>query len=174
MTEQIQNSVWVINSNLARPVPKAKDSGTNQYETRYLDKPKTDIKDPLHVLRNEELLDPYYSVYGFYVPRVIRLRLYTPNSEARKTPEVDRIAKLGHGLTVFIEREAPDTRVSLNVKKQSEFDSHYRLTWDVEGVIESSYLGEATEINAVGVQGHAVAAHDAHSSYAVLSVAKIV
>lgn len=163
MTNQAPYNALVINSNLAQHIPKrdgAPNPGAHAFERLhyygreiYFPEPAVDLDDKPHVVvPPEDLENELYSVYGFFIPRPIRLRVVGVTSNEsdlspRQREVAEGLAGLGHGITLQINE--PES-VTLD---------HIRglgLAWDVRGEATTAGMAVPFEVVASGVRGHAI------------------
>ena len=161
MANQAPRNALVINSNLAQHIPKragAPNPGSNVYERLhyygqevYFPEPAVSLDSKPHVVvPPEDLQDELYSVYGFFIPKPVRLRVVGDTSvindlSPRQREAAEGLSRLGHGITLEI---IEPTKVTIA-------RTGWGLEWDVEGEATAAGLAVPFEVVASGIRGHA-------------------
>lgn len=98
------------------------------------------LKNPLYA---PALKGRFIGAPAFEVPEEIELRLYGAQFDPCEHETAKRIRRLGHGIPVTIERDHPDTEVSLTevARKGSGINPGQYLGWAVRGLATIPSLG---------------------------------
>ena len=168
MSKTPLHNALVINSNLGTPIRKT-FTLSRWGERVYTPKPAAEVDEVPHlIVPEEELNDPFYSVYGFVIPDPIRLRLVKGSSNpdrltANQQSLAENLINLGHGVTVEI---TDDPEVGLEIIDGPL--GRNRIEWSLNGVATMALEAEPFEIVASGIRAHSIHQGFESPGYALL------